>query len=342
MPSRIDAEEHGQQNDDGSGSMLTKLHHPQFDPVDFLNDSLPSLNLSSQIQNLKTSKSTQIQSASSDSLALLTSLNTISIRASSELTSLTDEIIRSGNRLAYEVEVLRGDANGFHELLTDSLRHDISQFVNNEVTGNVPPTLNSEADDEGTLQNVELENEPDFMTRLRLLGKVKARLESVITIFGEAMKWPIPPSELSMASNLISVSSPELGIQSTAEDDKAREALKSIRAEIDDLLGQESAGYTNLEAASQRVDEYRKLAILWKGTGEEKARVKFVDSLAKLVEDRRKTLDARERARNSKVASSVRSNSATGRNPRSSNEGSGGAAGLFRNLQRLKDDLYLE
>ncbi|KIX99839.1 uncharacterized protein Z520_04475 [Fonsecaea multimorphosa CBS 102226] len=342
MPSRIDAEDHGEQNGDGSGSILAKLHQPQFDPVDFLNDSLPSLNLSSQTQISKTSRSTQIQGASTDSLALLTSLNTISIRASSDLTSLTDEIIRSGNRLAYEVEVLRGDVNGFHELLTDSLRDDISQFVKNEFIANEPPSLNSEAEGDGSLQNAESQNEPDFMARLRLLGKVKARLESVIAIFGEAMKWPIPPSELSMASALISVSSPELGIQSTAEDDKAREVLKSIRAEIDDLLGQESAGYTGLEAASQRVEEYRQLAMLWKGTGEEKARVKFVDSLVKLVEERRKTLDARERARNPKVASSVRSSSAMDRNPRGSNEGSSGAAGLFRNLQRLKDDLYLE
>ncbi|KIW23863.1 uncharacterized protein PV07_12031 [Cladophialophora immunda] len=342
MPSRIDTEEHSGQSDDGSGSLFAKLHQPRFDPVDFLNDSLPGLNLSSQTQIAKPTRSTQIQSASTESLALLTSLNTISIRASSELTSLTDEIIRSGNRLAYEVEVLRGDVNGLHELLTDPLRDDIAHFVKNEIASNEPPILNPEADGDDALQNAGSESEPDFMTRLRLLGKVKARLESVITIFGEAMKWPIPPSELSMASSLISVSSPELGIQSTVEDDKAHEALKSIRAEIDDLLGPESAGYAGLENASQRVEEYRQLEILWKGTGEEKARVKFVDSLVKMVEDRRKTLDARERARNSKGGSSARSSSAVGRNPKSSNEGSGGAAGLFRNLQRLKDDLYLE
>ncbi|KIW93928.1 uncharacterized protein Z519_05243 [Cladophialophora bantiana CBS 173.52] len=342
MPSRLDSEEHNTQNDDGSGSMLAKLSQPQFDPVDFLNDSLPNLNLSSQTQISKSGRSTQIQSASTDSLALLSSLNTISIRASSELTSLTDEIIRSGNRLAYEVEVLRGDVNGFHDLLTESLRDDISQFVKNDVAGNEPPVLSSVGDSDDTLQNAGSEDEPDFMTRLRLLGKVKARLESVITVFGEAMKWPIPPSELSMASSLISVSSPELGIQSTAEDDKAREVLKSIRAEIDDLLGPESDGYAGLEAAFHRIEEYRQLAILWKGTGEEKARLKFVDSLAKTVEDRRKTLDAQGRARNAKMANSARSSSAVGRNPRSSTEGSGGAAGLFRNLQRLKDDLYLE
>ncbi|KAH0839039.1 hypothetical protein AYO21_04637 [Fonsecaea monophora] len=342
MPSRIDAEEHNEQNEGGSGPMLAKLNQSQFDPVEFLNDSLPNLSLSSQTQLSKSSRSTQIQSASTESLALLTSLNTISIRASSELTSLTDEIIRSGNRLAYEVEVLRGDVNGFHELLSDSLRDDIRQFVIDEVTSIEPPISGSEIDGGDSLQKAQSESEPDFMTRLRLLGKVKARLESVVNIFGEAMKWPIPPSELSMASSLISVSSPELGIQSTAEDDKAREALKSIRAEIDELLGPEPAGYAGLEAATQRVEEYRQLAILWKGTGEEKARIKFVDSLIKLVEDRRKTLDARQRARNSKAASSVRSSSAMGRNPRSSNEGSGGAAGLFRNLQRLKDDLYLE
>ena len=336
MPPRTDA---GGVDDDGSQSMLTRLDRPQFDPVHVLNDTLPGLNLSSQTQTLKANRSTQIQSAAAESLALLSSLNTINIRASSELTSLTDEIIRSGNRLAYEVEVLRGDVNGFEELLTDSLRDDIGQFVKSETTSREAP-LDQDTDGDGIVTTAAANYEPDFMTRLRLLGKVKARLESVITIFGEAMKWPIPPSEVSGAS-LISVSAPELGIQSTEEDDKAHEALKQLQAEIIGLLGPEPGGYKGLEAAVEQVEEYRQLAMLWRGTGEEKARVKFVESLSKLVEDRRRTLDARETARNVRSDSSARSSSAMGRNPKGANEG-GAAAGLFRNLQRLKDDLYLD
>lgn len=155
------------------------------------------------------------------------------------------------------------------------------------------------------------------------------------------MKWSMPPSESSMASSLISVSSPELGIQSTEEDEKAWEILKGIRAEVTDLLGSDGGGYQGLDAATQRVGEYRQLALVWKGTGEERARVKFVDTLAKTVEDRRKTLDGRGPPRNSRAEGLLRPLSAIGRSPKGPNE-SGGAAGLFRNLQRLKDDLYLE
>lgn len=332
MPASIDTEP---PNSDVGTSVLVKLDQPHFDPVDFLNEALPAPNLSSQTQPQKASRSTQIQNASTETYALLSSFNTLNIRASSDLTSLTDEIIRSGNRLAYEVEVLRGDVNGLHDLLSESLRDDIRSFVQSEVLSETIWSTSGGEDAQNAEQGTEV-REPEFMTQLRLLGKVKTRLEAVIALFGEAMKWPIPPSELSMAS-LISVSSPELGIQSTEEDDKAHEILRSIRAEITDLLDSESGGYTGLEAASRKVEEYRRLAMLWQGTAEERARIKFVDSLTKIVEDRKKSLDSRGGARNFSNGSS----SSLGRNPRGLGEGSG-AAGLFRNLQRLKDDLYLE
>jgi len=239
------------------------------------------------------------------------------------------------------VEVLRGDVNGLHELLSDALREDIKRFVQDEAANGASTTSPIDAHTDRPVDTRSGKNEPDFMTQLRLLGKVKARLEAVITIFGEAMKWSMPPSELSMASSLISVSSPELGIQSTEEDEKAREILKNIRAEINDLLGSDGGGYQGLDAATRRVGEYKQLALVWKGTGEERARAKFVDTLAKMVEDRRKTLDGRGPPRNARGEGLLRPLSAMGRSPKGPNE-SGGAAGLFRNLQRLKDDLYLE
>lgn len=335
MPSKIDVAP--VEMDEGT-TMLMKFGQPNFDPVDFLNDALPSLGLSSQPQTSKVSRASQIQGAASESLALLSGLNTINIRSSSELTSLTDEIIRSGNRLAYEVEVLRGDVNGFHELLTESLQDDIAQFVKDGGILQAQRASHPRASGDDVLQIPTPKDEPDFMARLRLLGQVRERLESVVTVFGEAMKWPVPPSEVSGAS-LISVSAPELGIQSTVEDDKAHEILNQIRAEAIDTM--ESGGPTGLEAASQKVEEYRQLALLWKGTGEEKARLRFVESLVKVVEDRRRAFEAREASRNARSDGSARSNSAMGRNPKGANE-SGAAAGLFRNLQRLKDDLYLE
>ncbi|KIW18463.1 hypothetical protein PV08_02751 [Exophiala spinifera] len=328
MPARTET---GTSQADATDILLAKLDQPTFDAVDFLNASLPVLNLSSQSQLQKTARSTQIQSASADTLSLLSTLNTANVRASSDLTSLTDEIIRSGNRLAYEVEVLRGDVNGMHELLTESLREDIAHFV--LAATNAP---SSTADTDASTSN----EEPEFMSQLRLLGKVKARLEAVIGIFGEAMKWPVPPSEVSVTSSLISVSAPELGIQSTEADEKAWESLKGIRADINELLKSDGGSYTGLEAAAQRVEEFRQLAQVWKGTSEEKARTKFVDTLAKSVEDRRKTLDSREVSRGARTDGLHRPNSVMGRSTKGFNEG--GAAGLFRNLQRLKDDLYLE
>ncbi|EXJ87932.1 hypothetical protein A1O1_04859 [Capronia coronata CBS 617.96] len=336
MPARIEAES-PTGSTDTSTSVLAKLSQPHFDPVDFLNETLPVLHIASQTQPQKASRTAHIQTVSTETLAVLNALNTLNIRASSELSALTDEIIRSGNRLAYEVEVLRGDVNGLHDLLTESLRDDISRFVQSEVLKGTLEAPDAHDYDLNNGQEAEKVEEPEFMTQLRSLGKVKTRLEAVIALFGEAMKWPIPPSELSMASSLISVSSPELGIQSTEEDDKAREVLKGIRTEITDLLDSVSGGYAGLEAATQRVEAYRQLSMLWKGTGEERARTKFVDSLVKIVEDRKKAL-GRGGARNARADGS---GSSTGWNQKGLGEG-GGAAGLFRNLQRLKDDLYLE
>lgn len=332
---------------DAASLLETRLHQSQdFDPVAFLNDNLPTLNLSSQPQThtqtqtqpQKAGRSTHLQNASTGTLNLLSTLNTSNIRSTSELASLTDDIIRSGNRLAYEVEVLRGDVNGLHELLTEALRDDINLFVR-QVSSDQQTDLETETKE--AHQGSQQSQDPDFMIQLRVLEKVRARLEAVIAIFGEAMKWPVVPSELPGGSNLISVSAPELGIQNTEEDDKAREALRDIRSEITELLNSSPDGHAGLEAATRRVEEYRQISLLWKGTGEEKVRTKFVDTLTRLVEDRKKTLQTQKLARDAKADNTTRSSSAMGRITKASSEVTG-AAGLFRNLQRLKDDLYLE
>ncbi|RMZ76433.1 hypothetical protein DV737_g4804, partial [Chaetothyriales sp. CBS 132003] len=290
------------------------LSSGRFSAVDLLNDALPTLSLSSQAKTSEAARSSQLQSAASDTQSLLSKLNAHNVRCSSELTFLTDEILRSGNRLAYEVEILRGEANNFYDLLNDSLKADMQQF----------PTT----------------TDPSFITQLRLLCQVKARLESVIAVFGEAMKWPVPPSEVTGGNALISVSAPELGIQSTEEDVKAQEAERAIRGEILGLLDQD-LGSAGLLAANKRVEEYRRLARLWKGTAEEKTRTRFVDGLAKMVDDRRRALGAAASGQRSATATaSQRSGSTTQARPAARPETA--TAALFRNLARLKDDLYLE
>lgn len=311
--------------------VLGPLTKARFDPVEYLNDVLPLLNLSSQPPHPKNVRATQLQSASTDTQALLSKLNTHSIRSSSELTSLTDEVLRSGSRLAYEVEILRGDVNSFHDVLTDTLKDDIQQFVR-EGTSQLPEESNEQAISLGGTKSTQ---DPAFISQLQRLSQVKTRLEAVIALFGEAMKWPVAPSEVS-AGALISVSAPELGMQTTEEDDKAREALKKIRVEIQDLLDSDGGGAAGLEAATKRLEEYRQLATLWKGTGEERARVRFTEGLSRLVEDRARNLEARGMNQRSRTDSPHRSSSQQGR-PAKQDGG-----GLFRGLARLKDELYFD
>jgi hypothetical protein len=313
-------------NGRASDDLFGALKAEPFDPVDFLNATLPSVNLATQSQP-KTSRPVQLQTASTEVQTLLSKLNTHNARSSSDLTSLTDEILRSGNRLAYEVEVLRGDINSFYELLTETLKDDIRQFVRDEAVNGVGG---------GESEQAKVE-QPAFINQLRTLGQVKARLESVVAVFGEAMKWSVPPSDLSMGTSLISVSAPELGVQNTEEDDKARESAKAIRAEVQDLLEPDGGGYAGLEAATKRVAQYKDLVSIWKGTAEEKVRVRFVESLIKMLDDRKRVLDSRNVSARGQMEYSQRSSSTQGRSSRTD-----GGGGLFRNLARLKDDLYLD
>lgn len=315
-----------------SDPVLAPLASARFSAVDYLNEVLTPINLSSQTSSSKTNRTSQLQSASSDIQALLSKLNTHNIRSSSELTSLTDEILRSGSRLAYEVELLRGDVNSFYDVLTDALKEDIQHFVREEIA-----SLQGD-NGEQAAQPVEANktDDPAFISQLRRLSQVKARLETVIALFGEAMKWPVPPSEVSSTSALISVSAPELGMQTTAEDDQAREATKKIRVEIQDLLESDGGGAGGLEAASKRLDEYKQLSTIWKGTSEDRARARFIEGLNRLVDDRARNLESRGMNQRSRTDSPHRSSSQQGRPARQD------GGGLFRGLARLKDELYLE
>lgn len=310
--------------------LLAPLSNARFDPVDYLNDVLPSISLSSQAPISKASRTSQLQSASADIHTLLSKINTHNVRSSSELATLTNEILRSARRLEYGVEILRGDVNNFHDILTDVLKDDIRHFVRDQ-----PPAV-ADMGEEVTEPPQDTAQEPAFISQLQRLSKVKARLEAVVALFGEAMRWPVPPSEVSSANVLISVSAPELGMQTTEEDEKAREALKKIRVEIQDLLDSDGGGAAGLEAASKRLEEYKRLSTIWKGTSEEKARARFTEGLSKLVEDRARNLEARGMNQRSRTDSPHRPSSQQGRPAKQ--EG----GGLFRGLARLKDELYLE
>ena len=307
-----------------------RLLNADFDAIQYLNNTLPTLNLTSQ--GAKQNRTSQLQSSSADVQAQLSNLNAYNARVSTELTVLTDEILRSGNKLAYEVEVLRSDANSLFDLLSETLKEDIQQLVRNETS------VGSSADEEGAEATaVESKGDPDFMKQLRVLGHVKARLEEVIRVFGDALKWPIPPSDISVASTLISVSAPELGVANSAEDDRARAAIRQFREELSDLLSSEGGGVAGLEAAQKRLDEWQNLALVWRGTAEEKARNRVVDGFTKIVDDRKRQLESQHRTRKPQH-DSARNNT----QPARSGTPSLPAGGLFGGLRKLRDEIYLD
>jgi hypothetical protein len=238
------------------------------------------------------------------------------------------------------VEVLRGDANALHESLTDTLHEDIQKLTVGEIA---TWAKNGEGQAAGGADG----QDPDFIKQLRMLGQVKARLEDVINVFGEAMKWPLPPSELSLTSSFISVSAPEPGSDGHTREEKGKEFAKKTRAEVTELLSH-SAGDPDIEAAARKIEGLRQLASVWKGTVEERPRNRFVDSLEKLVEDKRRQVDALSVSQPARRLDGEwqRSSSIPGRassgQARPNNEVSTAGGGLFRNLQRLRDEIYLD
>ncbi len=272
-----------------SDEALAPFLQPKFDPADYLNATLPSLSLSSvSSRPLKSGNAVSLADLSSQTQHLLSQLNAHTTRLSAILTQLTDDILRSGGRLAYQVEVLRGETIGLTETLTDGLKDDITRFVPNGVSLKPEPT-----DDETTtsgLENDEIDDgTPEHISDLRTLTTVRSRLETVIKVFGEAMHWTIPPSEVSLGASLISVSAPEPGADSASREQKGKEFAATLRAEIADLItGDEESG---VEKAEVRIQALRDLAHVWKGTAEEKARTKFVDGLVKLAEDKQREIE---------------------------------------------------
>ncbi|KAL4992616.1 hypothetical protein BDW68DRAFT_149346 [Aspergillus falconensis] len=303
--------------------------NPSFDPVDFLNDALPPLTFqSSQSQSQSNPRAVNLTDLATRVQSILSQTNAQNIRHSTTLTSLTDEIIRSGNRLAYEVEVLRGEAIALSDLVTEGLAGEIARFttVTPRTTGEKLEDETEPLEREG---QEEKKNEPDYISNLRTLNQVRAHLEEVVQTFGDAMEWPLPPSETSITSSFISVSAPDSGPDSQTREEKGQKVVKKLHDEINELLN----GDGGIEAAARRVEALRTLSLVWKGTAEEKARERFVDGLAKIVEERRRVVEA-------PVQSQQAQKTGSRGHQRQESEGPGG--GIFRNLQRLREEIYLE
>lgn len=295
-----------------------------FDPADYLNNALPSLST----RATQSGRTVPLSELSSQLQTLLSQLNAQTTRLSNTLTQLTDEIIRSGGRLAYEVEVLRGETTGLTESLENGLKKDIEVFA----PANVKKTDEDGADGETDPSASRGAAQPEYLDRLRTLSFVRERLDQVIKTFGDAMAWPLAPSELSVTSSIISVSAPGNEDDSRSREEKGKEYMDKLRAEIKGLL---HAGET--AAAEQRVEHMRKLAEVWKGTAEEKARMRLVEGLQRMVEEKQKALQP------------GRSAAQPGRRPTPSPARGDlrygdreGGYGFLQNLKKLGGDVYLE
>ncbi|CAG8185310.1 unnamed protein product [Penicillium salamii] len=319
-------------------SIQPNFADPNFDPADFLNASLSPLTVASSQPNAsRTQGSVPLTELSTQVQSLLSQISAQNIRLSSTLSQLTDEILRSGGRLAYEVEVLRGETIGLSETLTEVLRDDIARFIPEPSERKPEQAENASEDDiEITDQPAPtVSTDPEYVTNLRTLNQVRSRLEEVVQTFGDAMGWPLPPSELSFSSSFISVSGPDLGEDGQDREEKGQEMMMNLRAEVTGLLDSEGGGRNGLEAADRRVEALRTLAKVWNSSAEEKARNRFVDSLAKIVDDRRRSLDQA-------ADQSQRTSSRSRPEARRDSDSGAPAGGLFRNLQRLREEIYLE
>lgn len=274
---------------------------PSFNAADYLNATLPPLKARTSTQRV--SKEVPLAELSTQTQTLLSQLSAHTTRLTNTLTQLTDEIIRSGSRLAYEVEVLRGETLGLSESLTEGLHEDISKFVPGGIDSN-PGRKSSGAG--GTARRksstsldtkaptntaqATANGDPPYIQQLRTLTLVRGRLDTVIKTFGDAMSWTFPPSEVSVSSGFLSVSAAEPGSEAQSIEEKGQQVSKKLRDEIADILIRSDDPVDCIEAAAKRVEELKELSTVWKGTAEEKARIRFVESLAKMVEDRHRSL----------------------------------------------------
>ncbi|KAK5998084.1 hypothetical protein PT974_00456 [Cladobotryum mycophilum] len=282
-----------------SDDFLRDFLNPAFDPASYLNATLPPL---AQKSGGQAPGAVRLAELTSQAQTLLLQLNAQTTRLSNTLTQLTDDILRSGSRLAYEVELLRGEALGLEETMTETLQEEVAMFVpgglkrdegakeESKATGGKQQQQQSDGQADGTAKTSPQGEDPAYIKQLQTLTLVRARLDSVIKTFGDAIEFVFPPSEVSVSSGFLSVSAPEPGSEQQSSEEKGQKILKSLRDEISNLLNKSGDPVQGIEKAAERVEELKELTTVWKGTAEEKGRNKFIEGLTKMVEDRHREL----------------------------------------------------
>lgn len=326
---------------------LTPFLSQHFSPIEYLNATLPSSSTSSNSTNKPTSLS--LSALASQTQSHVSALAAQSTRLTETLNALTDDILRVSPRLTYEVELLRGEAISLSDSLSPSgnLHASVTQFVPDTSNSSLPPVDQQrenapilpslDTDPAGSVGNPPIAAPIDS---LRTLLHVRSRLTRVSQIFSLALSWPFPPSLLPKSS-LISVSSPA----DHTYEAQGQAACARLRQETIDLLAEPEEGVLK---AAEMVQELRTCVELWKGTTEEKARGKFVEELEEMVEEaRRKNREANRVKETLKISPQPKGSPLAGIDrdipalpSRHADTASG--PGFLRNLQRLRDEIYLE
>lgn len=353
-----------------SNEFLRDFLAPSFDPAAFLNAKLPPLAIKSSSSQTTVSSAVPLVELSKQANTLISQVDAHTSRLSDALTQLTDDILRNGSRLAYEVELLRGETRGLSEAFHDTLQGDIKVFLPEGLPK--PGDFIREIEKKSNLeQNLDVaaqlaalnvdddknSSDPACIRQLQTLTVVRSRIENVVKTFGDAMDFSFPPSEVSVSSSFLSVSAPEPGSEKQSSEDKGQEVLKRLREEISGHLKGSKDPVEGIEAAANRVQELKDLAQVWKGTAEEKGRSQFIESLAKMVEDKHrevmKELDqtgkqnAKLNSKLQRMSGTSGSNTATngsGNNSANTSVDDGkalppGGFGLISQLQKLRGGL---
>ncbi|KAF4973396.1 hypothetical protein FSARC_290 [Fusarium sarcochroum] len=286
-----------------SDEFLQDFLDPTFDPATFLNATLPPLQQRS-VPGRTGSDVAPLAELSTQAQTLISQLNAQTSRLSTTLTHLTDDILRSGSRLAYEVELLRGETLGLQETMNETLQDDIKKFVPEglqeaiEAKNAAAAAAREDKSAAPSITAAGLGNgsdavnpeDPEFIRQLQTLTLVRSRLDAVIKTFGDAMEFVFPPSEVSVSSGFLSVSAPEPGSAQQSSEEKGKEILQNLRVEISDLLYKSEDPVQGIEKAAQKIEQLKELSRVWKDTAEEKGRNKFIEGLAKIVEDKHRDL----------------------------------------------------
>jgi hypothetical protein len=360
---------------DVSDPLLEPFLSPTFDPTAYLNCQLQSLAIPTQSQPIVPAKSLTLAELTARTQTHIAQLSAQTARLSATLTSLTDDILRSGSRLAYEVELLRGEALSLHDTLAETLASEVTEFVpeglpqlkpledephpfretdGDAISGQQEQTTTTTTEATAA-DTIAIATEPSAIAQLRTLHHIRSRLQSVITTFDLALSWPLPPTSTFLVSVSSAPSTPS-NPNSSSDQQKAQIFAQSLRTEIADLLNANPAQPAEgILAAERRVEQLRDLATVWKGTQEEKVRGRFVDGLEQGVAQRRRegemrglvrpkgdgdearrSLDQQQTAGVSAFVSSSKGLNSAGGNTQ------GASQGFLSGLKKLRDGVYLD